>query len=117
MATFDEWRQAIGYWDDRREYPWGASRDFEKRANFKGEQDGYRLWAPVDVFPEGKSRYGAYNMAGNMWEWIDDNGLVGGAWDYPPEPYAKVSMPEGNTSLARNRHDGFRCVLNNNESK
>jgi len=110
LATFDQWRQALGHWDDGRDFPWGTAEDFENRANFKGDHDGYRLWAPVNAFPEGRSPYGVYNMAGNIWEWIEGGGLVGGAWCYPPEPYGRVSKPEGNEPLARNTHDGFRCV-------
>lgn len=110
LATYDEWRQAMGHWDDGRDFPWGTEEDFEHRANFAGDGDGYRLWAPVNAFPEGRSPTGAYNMAGNMWEWIEGHGLVGGAWCYPPEPYGRVSRPEGNEPLARNTHDGFRCV-------
>jgi iron(II)-dependent oxidoreductase len=110
LATADEWREAIGYRKDHRDFPWGADRDFDRRANFLGEQDGYRLWAPVDAFPEGRSPYGVYNMAGNMWEWLDRSKIMGGAWDFPPEPYGRVSFTDDNAPYARNTHDGFRCV-------
>ncbi len=114
LPTYDEWRRALGYWKDSREFPWGAARDFERRANFVGAQDGYPLWAPVDAFPAGQSPSGVFNMAGNVYEWLDGTVLVGGAWDYPPEPYGRVSHADGNLPVARNLHDGFRCVADRN---
>ncbi len=45
---------------------------------------------PVDGLPGGKSPYGAYHMAGNVKEWVDD-------W-YDPEYYRDASShinPEG----------------------
>jgi len=113
LATYDEWRHASGYWIDRREFPWGQERDFSKRANFAGSQDGYLLWSPVDAFPEGKSPYGIFNMAGNMFEWLGSDAhlaLGGGSFEHPPEPYALTSKPSVNVPLARNLHDGFRCA-------
>lgn len=34
--------------------------------------DRFARTAPVDSYPEGKSWVGAYNMAGNVWEWTSD---------------------------------------------
>ena len=34
--------------------------------------DGYRATAPVGSYEAGKSPYGAYDMAGNVWEWVAD---------------------------------------------
>ena len=34
--------------------------------------DGYALTSPVGNYPEGKSYYGAYDMAGNISEWTSD---------------------------------------------
>jgi formylglycine-generating enzyme required for sulfatase activity len=34
--------------------------------------DGYRYTAPVGRYEGGKSPYGAYDMAGNVWEWVAD---------------------------------------------
>jgi len=53
-------------------YPWGNELDF-KKANFaKGKTGQKHITAPVDAHPEGKSYYGAYNMAGNVFEWVQD---------------------------------------------
>lgn len=63
-------------------YPWGNDLDYSK-ANFaKGKTGQSHITAPVDAHPEGKSYYGVYNMAGNVFEWVQD-------W-YDPK-YYKVS--------------------------
>ena len=49
-------------------YPWGDKLD-ESKANYARKQE---FTANVDAYPEGKSGYGAYNMAGNVFEWVQD---------------------------------------------
>lgn len=60
-----------------RTFPWGHV--FNSRlANFgaadggESEHDGYRHTAPVTAYPDGRSFYGALNMAGNVWELTAD---------------------------------------------
>ncbi len=71
-------------------YPWGNELDFNK-ANFaKGKTGQKHITAPVDSHPEGKSYYGVYNMAGNVFEWVQD-------W-YDPKYYKEskeVRDPQG----------------------
>ncbi|GJL78891.1 MAG: hypothetical protein NPINA01_18800 [Nitrospinaceae bacterium] len=53
-------------------YPWGNVLDYSK-ANFaKGKTGQKHITAPIDSHPEGKSYYGVYNMAGNVFEWVQD---------------------------------------------
>ncbi|MYK42258.1 MAG: formylglycine-generating enzyme family protein [Gemmatimonadetes bacterium] len=63
---------------DGRIYPWGNSID-RSRANYGREgccrgddSDGFFDSAPVGSYQRGISPYGAYDMAGNVWEWVMD---------------------------------------------
>ena len=59
---------------DQRLYPWGKVPPSQKLANINksfGYRD-YRVLTDVGSFPEGKSPYGAYDLAGNVWEWVAD---------------------------------------------
>ncbi|MDA0692865.1 MAG: SUMF1/EgtB/PvdO family nonheme iron enzyme [Nitrospinae bacterium] len=71
-------------------YPWGNELDYSK-ANFaKGKTGQKHITAPIDSHPEGKSYYGVYNMAGNVFEWVQD-------W-YDPNYYKTskdISNPAG----------------------
>jgi eukaryotic-like serine/threonine-protein kinase len=61
-------------------FPWG--RDAEpRRANLLGAEDGFENTAPVGSFPEGASPFGCLDMAGNIWEWVEDAYAV-----YPDRP-------------------------------
>jgi formylglycine-generating enzyme required for sulfatase activity len=50
-------------------YPWGEGIDCDK-ANFQSSCVGET--SPVGSYEKGKSPYGAYDMAGNVWEWVND---------------------------------------------
>ena len=53
-------------------YPWGNKIEYSK-ANFaKGKSGQKYITDSVDAHPDGISYYGAYNMAGNVFEWVQD---------------------------------------------
>ncbi|HMS83004.1 MAG TPA: SUMF1/EgtB/PvdO family nonheme iron enzyme [Nitrospira sp.] len=68
LPTEAEWERAAKGPAGDNHYPWGHAID-PKRANY-GQHVGRTM--PVDSYPEGVSGYGVYNMAGNVFEWVDD---------------------------------------------
>lgn len=67
-----EWEKAarcsLGYW-----FPWGNTTDDTDVAEYANLiYTGLKTTVPVDSFEKGKSSYGVFNMAGNVWEWCSN---------------------------------------------
>jgi formylglycine-generating enzyme required for sulfatase activity len=74
-----EWEKAARGGDGRA-FPWGNEHD-PSRANV-----GTRELRPVNDFPRGASPFGALQMVGNVWEFVDQL--------RPPSPEALKSYPK-----------------------
>jgi formylglycine-generating enzyme required for sulfatase activity len=68
--------------DDARRYPWGNDAPTHERTVYEAN-----AIEDVGTHPSGRGPYGHDDLAGNVWEWIED--------DYDPFAYARSGAPEG----------------------
>jgi eukaryotic-like serine/threonine-protein kinase len=92
------------------ELPWGyvGPRDpGTDRANFDGTGT-----TPVGAYPFGLSAYGAYDMAGNVKEWLRNRSesgraVTGGSWADPIYVFSEVGSMDARSAAET---VGFRCA-------
>lgn len=85
---------------DGRIYPWGDDSPKSNRSNL--DQTGIKETSPVGAFPMGKSYYGVLDMAGNTFEWVEDDWHE--SYEGKGDPYdgrAWVDNPRGPNRVFR----------------
>jgi serine/threonine protein kinase len=96
------------------DYPWGNQLpDAESvyRANFYSktegeEKDGFEGTAPVKSFEKFSSPFGVVNMAGNVYEWVQEKNIIKGGCFLSKETDLKITAKADGTGTKR----GFRCI-------
>lgn len=72
LPTEAEWEKAAS-WDDQTKtkyvYPWGNDQPTPDLLNYNNNVTDTM---PVGKYPKGKSPYGLYDMAGNVFDWVND---------------------------------------------
>jgi sulfatase modifying factor 1 len=131
LPTEAEWEKAAKGNHDWR-FPWGNIEPTTKHLNYNQRWIGEKTLMPVGSYEAGKSPYGLYDMAGNVWEWVQDwydpryyekspknnpkgpetgtkRVLRGSGWQNET-PTVRIFTRVDSDPAVRNESTGFRCA-------
>lgn len=102
LCTRQEWRAACGH-----TFPYGSTFDPDRCNTVDGDGFGRQL-AETGSFPQCRSPSGAYDMSGNVHEWVEEQRVVGGDFDSGAQratcSYSSAMSPGSSRGSV-----GFRC--------
>jgi formylglycine-generating enzyme required for sulfatase activity len=149
LPTEAEWEYATRG-PDGRVYPWGDDEPTSLHLNACGSEcvkwgqkngvelsplyaadDGFATLAPVGKYDKGRSRFGPYDVVGNVWEWVADwyadygaeaatnptgkpagerRVIRGGGWNGSYAAWLRPSFRYAQDPTATSHGIGFRCA-------
>ncbi len=123
LPTEQEWEWAAGGRREEpgkvlkvKEYPWGDKPEpTRKHANFDRNEGAT---TPVGRYPDGATPEGLYDIAGNVWEWMENwsnefpklKALCGGSWLVQPDALGCSARLSYYPDFSNDYHFGFRVV-------